>query len=117
MADIPNQRLEDAERSLRSIAEKPSGFRTSDIDWAVVREQLSRLETATRQNDAVIFEEAYSRLKNRFRPANVLRGEIGPEPEGRSAVLPPEVFELLNHIVDTLHLELNKRSPEKQKQE
>jgi hypothetical protein len=115
VGEIPNRRLENAERHLTAIAKGSAGFRIGDIDWNLVRQQLLRLQSAVHERDIKSFDEAYSMLKRRLIPAIVVRGEIGPEPENNSTFMPPEVFELLNHVVDTLHLKLSQPSPQQQK--
>ena len=105
MVEITSSQLEKAEAHLRSIVETRAGLRERDVDWRVIKAQLGRLKTALAQDNRSEFTEAFAMLKSRLNPANVTRvGEIGSEPKSK---FPEEVFELLNHIVDTLHLELN----------
>lgn len=104
MVEIPGSQLENAEKHFRSVVEARENLRERDVDWGVVKTQLERLQSALADGNRSQFEEAFAMLKSRLNPANVLRGEIGGEPKSK---IPEEVFELLNHIVDTLHLERN----------
>jgi hypothetical protein len=104
VVEIPGSQLKKAEEHLRSVVEARERLRERDVDWRVVKTQLGRLRTALAEGNPSEFGEAFAMLKSRLNPANVLRGEIGSEPK---STIPEEVFELLNHIVDTLHLELN----------
>lgn len=104
MVEIPGSQLKKAEEHLRSVVEARAGLRERDVDWGVVKTQLGRLKTALAQGNRSEFAEAFEMLKSRLNPATTLRNEIGSEPKSK---VPEEVFELLNHIVDTLHLELN----------
>ena len=103
MVEIPGSQLQKAETHLRSVVEAQS-LRERDVDWRVVKTQLGRLQTALAEGNRSEFDEAFAMLKLRLNPPNVLRGEIGSEPKSK---IPVEIFELLNHIVDSLHLELN----------
>lgn len=107
MVEIPSSQLEKAEAHLRSIVETRAGLRERDVDWRVIKAQLSRLKTALAQDNRSEFTEAFAMLKSRLNPANVLRGEIGAEPVSKSPMMPLEVLELVNHLVDTIHLGLN----------
>jgi hypothetical protein len=104
MVEIPGSQLQKAEAHLRSVVEARENLRERDVDWRLVKTQLWRLQTALAEGNRSEFDEAFARIKSRLNPGNVLRGEIGSEPKNK---IPEEVFELLNHIVDTLHLELN----------
>ena len=113
MVEIPGSQLQKAETHLRSVVEAKS-LRERDVDWRVVKTQLGRLQTALAEGNRSEFDEAFAMLKSRLNPANVLRGEIGSEPK---STIPEEVFELLNHIVDSLHLELKQPPPSPPKDE
>jgi hypothetical protein len=102
VVDIPGSQLQKAETHLRSVVEAEI-LRERDVDWRVVKTQLERLQTALADGNRSEFAEAFAMLKSRLNPANVLRGEIGSEPKSK---VPVEIFELLNHIVGSLHLEL-----------
>ena len=107
MVEVLSSQLEKAEAHLRSIVETGAGLRERDVDWRVIEAQLRRLKTALAQDSRSEFTEAFAMLKSRLNPANVLRGEIGAEPVSKSPMMPPEILELINHLVYTLHLELN----------
>ena len=109
MIEIPSSQLAKAETHLRSIVESRVGLRERDVDWRVITAQLSRLETALVQDNGSKFTEAFAMLKSRLNPANVMRGEIGAEPVNKSPMMPLEVLELINHLVHTIHLELNQQ--------
>jgi hypothetical protein len=117
VVEISTSQLKKAEEHFRSIVKAPGGLRERDVDWRVIKTALGRLRTALAQDNASEFNEAFAMLKARLNPPNVVRGQIGSEPESKSAVMPPEVLELLNHIVDTLHLELNQPPSAPQKDE
>ena len=104
MVEIPDSQLKQAEEHFRSVVKARDGLRERNVDWRLVKTQLGRLKTAVAQRNRSEFAEAFAMLEARLNPANVLRGEMGSEPKSN---IPEEVFELLNHIVDTLHLERN----------
>jgi hypothetical protein len=112
MNRIKKSDLEKAERELRSIAERPArNFKSLDIDWKLIKNQLHRLDTSLREGEGGIFNEALIMLLGRLSPPNdELRGQIGPEPKGGSQSVPEPVWELLNHIVDKLHYSLTTSS-------
>ena len=105
MAEIPKRRLEAVESHLRSISQGTSRLKNRDIDWRVVKSELLRFQAALQQGNVKEFEEAFAMLKTRLSLTNVLRGRIASELKTESHKMPPQVLELLNHIVDTLHLE------------
>jgi hypothetical protein len=104
VVEIPDSQLKKAEEHFRSVVNARDGLRERNVDWRLVKTQLARLKTALAKGDSAEFNESFAMLKSRLNPANVLRGEMGAEPKSN---IPEEVFELLNHIVDTLHLERN----------
>lgn len=111
MTEIQSGRLEKAERELRSIAGRHLGaFKNRNIDWRVIRDQLRRLDEAFQNGDGVVFSEALEMLVTRLGPPNTLRGHIGSDPEERSQAMPPQVLELINHMVDRLDSELTRSS-------
>lgn len=114
MAKISEAGLRRAERHLANVARNLSGLSSLDIDWHVVRKQLRRLQSALTQGDGMEFGEALSILENRLPSPKILRGQIGPDPKNES-VMPREVFELVNHVVDTLNLHLN-QPPDKEQE-
>jgi len=117
VAEIPKNRLTEAETHFRALAQKPASLSNRDIDWTVVKNQLKRLASALAQNDRGTFDEAFAMLKTRLSLANVLRGEIGPASARDSSIMPPEVLELINHLVDKLHIDLSKPSEKEHKEE
>lgn len=117
MVKISSSKLQKAKEHFTSILKAPDGLRERAVDWPKVRTALGDLRTALAQDDPSEFNRALSMLTARLNPANVLRGQIGSEPESKSAVMPPDVLELLNHIVDTLHLELKQPPSSTQKGE
>jgi hypothetical protein len=117
LSQIPRSRLEKAETHFKSIAGNPSGLRNRDIDWKKIKTDLNRLAAAVEQGNAADFDESFAMLKDRLPLANVLRGKIGPAPKDEPPLVPPPVFELLNHIVHKLHLELERSPARPQKSE
>ena len=103
MVEIPGSQLKKAEEHFRSVVQSRNNLRERDVDWRLVKTQLRRLQTALAEGDRSEFNEAFTMLKSRLNPPNVTRGEIRSDAGSK---IPEEVFELLNHIVDTLHLEL-----------
>ena len=117
MAEISRNRLEKAEKHLSSIAGNPAALRNRDIDWQKIKTELSHLESAVEQGNATGFAEAFEKLKTRLPEPQVVRGKIGPAPKNEPPVMPPPVFELLNHIVHKLHLKLDESPAKPQKSE
>jgi hypothetical protein len=116
VAEISRSQLEKAEKHLSSIAGNPSGLRNRDIDWQVIKTELSHLESAVEQGNVTDFDEAFERLKARLPEPQVVRGKIGPAPKNEPPVMPPPVFDLLNHVVHKLHLKQDE-SPKSQQSE
>lgn len=107
MTEIVKSRLEKAERDLRSIADRHSGaFKDRDIDWRKIREELHRLDEALENGDGTVFSEALATLIARLGPPNTLRGHIGSDSGQRPQAMPPQVLELINHMVDRLDSEI-----------
>jgi hypothetical protein len=103
MDEIKRSLLEKAEREFRAITDSPSyKLNSQDIDWKLVKDQLSRLDSALAESNAGDFNEALLMVLKRLSPPVELRGRIGLVPEDESQSVPEPVWELLNHIVDRI---------------
>jgi hypothetical protein len=117
VAKISRNRLEQALNHLRVVSENASALANRDIDWRVIRTELGRLESAMDTGNGTNFDEAFKRLRVRLSLPRIVRGKIGPAPKDEVPRMPPPVFELLNHMVHKLRLDLDKVSDQKQRDE
>lgn len=116
MSGIERKRLKKAKKELESISERHSGpFLKREIDWKLIRKQLEALESALENGDQSGFTQALQMLVPRLAPPIKLRGKI--HRYDNSPKMAPRDLDLLNHIVEQLHQELEGPSPEQPKEQ
>ena len=111
MSEIPRTTLERAARELRSIAQRHTGsFRSRDIDWGLILAQLEQLRHGFETGDADAFSKGLKMVVRRLAAPLDLRNAFGPDPSNQSPKMPPKIFELINHLVETLEVDVHQRS-------